>query len=50
VVKVEGPGTFEENVAQIKTTFDDQGWTFIDIIYPINDRPTMFFERVTAKL
>jgi hypothetical protein len=48
-VKVEGPGGFEENVAQIKQTFRDQGWTFIEIIYPINDRPTLFFRRPTVK-
>jgi hypothetical protein len=50
VVKVEGAGTFEENVAQMKKTFHDQGWTFIETVFPMNDKPTMFFRRPRRSL
>jgi hypothetical protein len=42
VAKVEGPGTFQQNVAQIQNTLRADGWTFIEISRLQNDSPTMF--------
>jgi hypothetical protein len=47
-VKVDGTGTFEDNVARIKKTFADQGWTFVELVRPLNDSPTLLFSRPKA--
>jgi hypothetical protein len=47
-VKVEGPGTFEENVEQIKHRFAAQGWTFVKVIRPLNERASLIFTRPKA--
>ena len=44
VVKVEGRGSFAENVARIRNTMAGEGWTFLELVYPMNDAPTMFFK------
>jgi len=44
-VKVEGSGTFEQNVNQIKKTFAEQGWHFVRLMQPLNDEPKLLFSR-----